>query len=164
MNPGRVHRGFLDHSGSAMALALLALLILSGVALSLGSLSLLNHESAVRDANLTRAAYIARAAMERATAEILTQTADWATLSPGDLYLGEAFAGGTYDVQLLASNQNAAVLHVTATVDGQTSEFETLVRRRTDAGGGVGTTMGASFERLVDLRLDPTASSLASTL
>lgn len=153
-----------DRRGSALALTLLALVLLSGVALALSALDLAGRQSTDVDAESTRAAYIARAAMERAAHEFLMPLQDWSTVANGTLLTAENFGDGNYDVSVLKSATNSVVLEVVTRQGDRTRRFEILVHRRTDAGGGTGITTGASFGPLLDRQLSPGHASLSELL
>jgi type II secretory pathway pseudopilin PulG len=149
--------------GSALGLTLIALLILSASALALATLQLASRQTTDADAQRARATYVARAAMERATAEFLLPRQDWSTLSAGPLLEDQSFASGTYDVRNLGSTTNSAVFEIVAAWGDRTQRYEIRIHRRTDSGAGSGTTQGASFGPLLDRRLSPDHVSLVGS-
>lgn len=145
-----------DQRGSVLALTFLALLLLSALALSLGTISLANWETERRDGATDLAAYVARAALERSCSEVLLGSSDWATLGTGTMYSAESFGAGSYDVELLTASTNAATLRVHATTSDAKTSLQFQLQRLTAGGGGSGATTGVKILVVRDLTLEAT--------
>jgi hypothetical protein len=145
-----------SNGGSVLALTFIALLLLSALALSLGSISLVNWESESRDNAADLAAYVARAGLERSCSDVLLPSSDWSLLLAGPLYTAEPFAAGDFSVQLVVSTTNAATLRIDASATEGRASLEFQMQRLTSAGGGSGATTGVKILVVRDLVLETT--------
>lgn len=145
-----------NQRGSVLALTFLALLLLSALALSLGTISLANWESADRDDTLILSNYVARAGMEQSCQSLLLANSDWSTIPVGPVSTGVVFSGGNYDVLVNASATNSIFLQVDARIGEVLTSLEFQLQRLTSAGGGSGPTTGVKIVDVRDLVLEAT--------
>lgn len=142
-----------NQSGSALALALMALLLLSALAISLATQSLSTWDAHDQDAALDRSSYVVRAGLERACAEILLVSDNWATVSPGLLYDAEVFADGDFDVEVVHATPDQATLEVRGRVEGSRRVLRFDLERLQNPAGGGGNTTGVRVEAVYDITI-----------
>lgn len=138
-----------DERGSTLAIVLITVVMLSALALSLSSHTLMARRVQEQDLDLDRAAYVARAGFERTCAEVLLGSNDWSSLTPA-VFVAEGFASGSFDVSLLGLSQDAATVRVLARSGVAERSLEFSALRESD---GSGVTTGARLTGLTDLTL-----------
>ncbi len=102
-----------DHRGSTMAMVLITTVLLSSLALAFASQFESTMQLQERSLGQDRAAYYARAGVERMCTEVLDDLGTWASISPGPYFDTIPFAQGTYSAELLASDATTAVILAT---------------------------------------------------
>lgn len=132
--PRNLVGALVREDGSVLPLALLAILLLSSLALSLTTRTTSVRELSRHDLSLDHGAYLARAGIEQTCADVLLGQANWSALAPGTIVETESFGGGTFEVDLLSSDTTHASLRATAVVGDVTRNM--LFELERDLPGG----------------------------
>lgn len=143
----RLLRG--DERGSTLAIVLLTIVLLTSLALSLSTHTLMARRVQEQDLDLDRAAYVARAGFERTCADVLLPSSNWAGLGT-DVFVQEPFSDGQFDVSLTSPTADAATVLVIARTGVTERTLAFAAERLTDSGG---TTIGVRIASVADLTL-----------
>lgn len=138
-----------DERGSTLAIVLLTIILLTSLALSLSTHTLMARRVQEQDLDLDRAAYVARAGFERTCADVLLPSGNWSGLGT-DVFVQEAFADGHFDVSLSSLTADAATVLVIART-GVTERTLAFAAQRVPDGGGA--TIGVRIASVADLTL-----------
>jgi hypothetical protein len=93
-----------------MAVMLVVTVLVSALALAMATGLSSSTALSDRSRNGRRAAYIARAGLERTCAQQLRARSDWSGLPAGSLYADQAFGGGAYDVALAPAGRDTVII------------------------------------------------------
>ncbi len=139
--------------GQALILVLLVVTLLSTLALSLTTLTLSASRVESGELAFDAAAYLARAGFERACAEFLLGSNDWATL-PTTAYTDAAFGAGSFDASFDQRSTDRVVVDVSARQGDTQRRIRFVALRRSDSGGQ---TVGVTLDAVEDLGLEQRA-------
>lgn len=138
-----------DRRGFSLGLVLFAVVLLSSLALTMSTLTLATRTETVRDLDVDRAAYIARAGFERTCAEALLSSDDWSTVD-ADPFGTVDFGAGQYRVSLIDRAPDSTRVEVVAAL----STGERRLRFRAHRIQYEGITTGVRLVGIEDPTLD----------